>query len=567
MLINSTHNNRPESAALAQQQNPPFSNELVTHSRQEWIELNATANQYKSLHQRATLKIKELNEELSQERAKVRDLIHRLYGKKTEKSTVKPEAIPTHNHNAFIGPPLSAPKRGAKKGRPNRPRHQHKTLPVEEDVIAIPDEQLYCSECAEPYIAFPKTEDSDIVEIHVNAHIRRVKREQATASCQCLNRPSLITAPTAPRVYPKARYGVSVWVLILLDKYQSYTPSNRLYQRLADQGASLSAGTVTNGLKKIAPLFLPIQHAMQAQQAKERLFHNDETMWKVFEATEGKIGYKWYLWVTRSASVVSFTVATGRSTRVIEGCFKDHQAESIIIVCDRYVAYKKFANDNPDFVTLAFCWAHVRRDFLDAARSFPEDEEWMFNWVKEIGKLYHLNQQRLDDWDKSQPLDKQSKAFNKAHQALTHAVAYLEQKMQLAKVNEAAIKGEPKSKRLKVIDSLSNHWEGLTVFVENPQVPMDNNPAEQALRMPVAGRRSFYGSGAVWSAELASILMGWIKTLQLWEINPYTWFYTYLQACAENASAPPNDIATFLPWEMQEERMAYFRTPYSRSMG
>jgi transposase len=549
----------------AKRQNTPFSNEFITLSRQDLIELNAAVNQYKSLHQRATLKIKALKEELEQEKSKVRELTHRLYGKKTEKSTVKPETL--SSCDVFIGPPAPVAKRGAKKGRSNRPRRQYENLPVKEERIKVADDHRCCPECGEPYKVFPKTEDSDIVEIHVNAHIRRIKREQAKAGCQCPNRPALVTAPAAPRVYPKARYGVSVWVLILLDKYQSYTPSNRLYQRLADQGVSLSAGTVTNGLKKIAPLFLPIQQAMQAQQAKEMLFHNDETIWKVFESVEGKIGYKWYLWVTRSASVVSFTVATGRSTQVIKRCFEDHQTESIIIVCDRYVAYKKFANDNPDFVTLAFCWAHVRRDFLDAARSSPKDEEWMFGWVREIGKLYHLNQQRLDAWDKSQPLDKQSAPFNKTHQSLIQAVTHLEQKVKSTKIREAPIKSEPKTRRFKVIDSLSNHWEGLTVFVENPQVPMDNNPAEQALRMPVAGRRSFYGSGAVWSAELASVLMGWIKTLQLWEINPYTWFYTYLQACADNASTPPKDIATFLPWEMQKERMAYFRTPHSRSMG
>jgi transposase len=566
MLVIPTHNQKTSTRVTdSHSQDFPFSNELVTISRQEWIHLNATVNQYKSLHQRAQLKVKELNEELKQEKSKVRDLNHRLYGKKTEKSATKPNAIPLSDE--FIGPLAPRPKRGAKKGRANRPRRKQENLSIEEEIVVIPDEQLCCPECGETYQAFPKTEDSDIIEIHVNAHVRRVKREQAKASCHCPNRPALLTAPVAPRVYPKARYGVSVWVFILLDKYQSYTPSNRLYQRLEDQGVSLSAGTVTNGLKKIAPLFSPIQQAMQTQQAKEMLFHNDETMWKVFEAVEGKIGYKWYLWVTRSASVVSFTVATGRSTQVIEDNFKSHQTESIIIVCDRYAAYKKFARDNPDFVTLAFCWAHVRRDFLDAARSNPEDEAWMFNWVREIGALYHLNQQRLECWDKSLSLAKQTAVFNQCHQALTQAVNQLEQKMHLARANEAPTQGELKTKRFKVIDSLSNHWEGLRVFVENPQVPMDNNLAEQALRMPVAGRRSFYGSGAIWSAEFASVLMGWIKTLQVWKINPYTWFYTYLQACAENGSESPKELALFLPWEITAERMAYFRAPYSGSMG
>ena len=43
------------------------------------------------------------------------------------------------------------------------------------------------------------------------AHVRKIKRKQVKAACQCLNRPALICAPVAPRVYPKARYGVSVW--------------------------------------------------------------------------------------------------------------------------------------------------------------------------------------------------------------------------------------------------------------------------------------------------------------------------------------------------------------------
>jgi transposase len=355
--------------------------------------------------------------------------------------------------------------------------------------------------------------------------------------------------------------------LILLDKFQSYTPSNRLYQRLEDQGVSLSAGTVTNGLCKLSPLFAPIAQAMQKQQAQETLFHQDETTWKVFEAVEGKIGYKGYLWVTRSASVISLTVATGRSTQVINEQFADHCKEPMVIVCDRYSAYKKFAREHADFVVLAFCWAHVRRDFLDAARSYPNDEAWMFQWVEAIGELYHLNQQRLEHWDKAKQLTQQTTLFNQYHQALLTAIEKFRLRITAALETEAPIKGEPETKRFKLATSLDNHWEGLTRFVENPLIPMDNNPAEQALRMPVAGRRSFYGSGSIWSAEFAVLMMGWIKTLQIWKLNPHAWLTTYLQACAENGSAPPDDISSFLPWSMDEERLEYFQKPEVSRMG
>ena len=555
----SIQTSEPETILTTSLQDVPFATEFIRVSRQEMIHLESDRNRYKSLHQRALLKVKALKEKLALEKGKVRDLNHRLYAKKTEKVTSKPDALPSSDD--FVGPPCPPAKRGARKGRVNRPRHQYLDLPVVEEIIPIHEEQLCCPECGEAYVPFPKTEDSEIIEIHVAAHVRKIKREQAKAGCHCPNRSGLITAPTAPRVYPKARYGVSVWVLVLLDKFQSYTPSNRLYQRLQDQGVSLSAGTVINGLNKISPLFAPIELEMQKQQAQETLFHNDETTWKVFEKVEGKVGYKWYLWVTRSTSVISLTVATGRSTQVIEDQFTDHGKEPIIIVCDRYSAYKKFAREHADFVVLAFCWAHVRRDFLEAARSTPDDEAWMFQWVEAIGELYHLNQQRLEHWDKAKPLDQQPTLFNQYHKALLTAIKIFRSRIISALETEAPIKGEPKTKRFKLATSLDNHWEGLTRFVENPLIPMDNNPAEQALRMPVAGRRSFYGSGSVRSAEFAVLMMGWIKTLQMWKLNPHAWLSTYLQTCAENGSVPPEDISLFLPWAMDEERLQYFQKP------
>jgi len=191
----------------------------------------------------------------------------------------------------------------------------------------------------------------------------------------------------------------------------------------------------------------------------------------------------------------------------------------------------------------------------------------MFQWVEAIGELYHLNQQRLGHWNKAKPLSQQPALFKQYHQNLLTAIEKFRQPIDSALETEAPLKGEPKTKRFKLATSLDNHWEGLTRFVENPLIPMDNNPAEQALRMPVAGRRSFYGSGSIWSAEFAVLMMGWIKTLQMWKLNPHAWLSNYLQACAENGSAPPEDISSFLPWAMDEERMEYFQKPEVSRMG
>ena len=59
----------------------------------------------------------------------------------------------------------------------------------------------------------------------------------------------------------------------------------------------------------------------------------------------------------------------------------------------------------------------------------------------------------------------------------------------------------------KVLESLGDHWTGLTVFVEHPEVPMDNDTAEHSERGPVVGRKNYYGSGSVWSGRLAAMVL------------------------------------------------------------
>jgi transposase len=71
-----------------------------------------------------------------------------------------------------------------------------------------------------------------------------------------------------------------------------------------------------------------------------------------------------------------------------------------------------------------------------------------------------------------------------------------------------------------VLSSLHEHWSGLTLFVEDPGIPMDNNRSERVLRGPALGRKNYYGSGAEWSGRLAAALFSLFGTLKLWQINP-----------------------------------------------
>jgi transposase len=118
-----------------------------------------------------------------------------------------------------------------------------------------------------------------------------------------------------------------------------------------------------------------------------------------------------------------------------------------------------------------------------------------------------------------------------------------------------------RTKRKKVLASLLEHWSGLTLFVEHPEAPMDNNLGENSIRTPVNGRKNYYGSGSICSAQFAAMLFAILQTLVLWGINPRHWLSCYLSACAENGASAPQDIAAFLPWSMDEARRAALSRP------
>jgi len=92
--------------------------------------------------------------------------------------------------------------------------------------------------------------------------------------------------------------------------------------------------------------------------------------------------------------------------------------------------------------------------------------------------------------------------------------------------------------------------------MDHPQVPLDNNAAENALRGPVNGLKNYYGSGSLWSARLAAMLFATLQTLGLWGINTRHWLTAYLNACVDNGRKAPQEMAPFLPWSMDEARRA-----------
>jgi transposase len=210
---------------------------------------------------------------------------------------------------------------------------------------------------------------------------------------------------------------------------------------------------------------------------------------------------------------------------------------------DRYSAYKAMLQVKNGTLILVFCWAHVRRDFVRVGKGWPELKSRALEWLRRIRDLYRWNRQRL-----THPADPAGQA------GLRQAVAAMRQQLDAALADPAL-----RTPARKVLTSLQEHWSGLTHFVDDPRIPMDNNLSERRLRGPALGRKNYYGSGALWSGRLAATLFSILATLKLWQINPRLWLNWYLQSCAEAGSQAPTDIEPFLPWNLSQEMRAKLR--------
>jgi transposase len=171
-------------------------------------------------------------------------------------------------------------------------------------------------------------------------------------------------------------------------------------------------------------------------------------------------------------------------------------------------------------------------------------------WLLEIRALYHLNRQRL--LCRHDPV-----AFAAHDRNLREAV----DAMAAARDAQLSRKDLHPACR-KTLESLSEHWKGLTLFVAHPDVPMDNNRTERTQRGPVVGRKNYYGSASLWSGKLAAMLFSLFATLKLHGINLRQWLTAYLEACAAAGGKAPENAVHFLPWNMSEEVKAAMRGPF-----
>jgi transposase len=502
-------------------------------------EFRCEVGYWKSRHADAVHRIEQLKEELDQSRGQTRALQAKLFGRKSEKSSAGDRSNDLFDPEEVLA---AAKKRGAQPGHAGHDRRDYSHLPVQEEFVPLPAASLACPICGKLAVLMSATEDSEVLEVDVRPHRRRIRRRRYRPSCDCHPTRGTLTAPPPPKLIPKGNYGLSIWVHVLLDKYASYRPTERLLGQLQQYDLDLAPGTVNDGLKRIEPMLRPIYEALLERNRLGELHQADETRWLVFVLLDGKKGHGWWLWVILGTDTVIYLLAPSRGHEVPEAHFGP-EASGVLEV-DRYSGYKAMAQVKSGRMVLAFCWAHVRRDFVGVGKSWSELTPWALAWLHRIRQVYQVNRERLRHRPGTVKFQEHDAVLRQAMKAM-HAEA----------VRELS---DPKLRQpcRKVLESLQEHWAGLVRFVEAPRIPMDNNASERAGRGPAVARKNFYGSGSLWSGRLAVAMFSLLATLARWNINPRLWLTWYLESCAAAGGRAPQDIQPFLPWNLSSARRA-----------
>lgn len=431
-------------------------------------------------------------------------------------------------------------RRGQQRGAKGPKRKARCDLPEQIIHHTLEESQRICACCGKVRPELSLQEQSHEIGWEVRLVRRRHVRFRYGPSCACPGGRGIVTAPKAAKLIAKGLFAVDFWVQVLLKKFEFQQPLQRTVRELQAHGLHVSPGTLSGGLKKIAPLVQALAGQFVLHSREGSHWHLDETRWPMFCLQDGQGRRLWWFWVVVTPEVTVFLLEPTRSGQVPKDFFPKG-AEGIVNV-DRYGGY--FGLLGPDWsLKLAYCWSHQRRDFINVAES---SKPWAQGWLDLINQLFKTNGQRRQAWFKEP-----SEGFAPLDLEVRRQVKELQERLDL-ELGNGPLGLEPE----KILRSMKRHWAGLTVFVEHPHVPMDNNAAERAGRPLAVARKNFYGSGSAWSGELACACFTILATLRQHQLCPRKYFQAYLEACARHGGRAPENLEEFLPWKWSAEKRA-----------
>lgn len=354
----------------------------------------------------------------------------------------------------------------------------------------------------------------------VLAYRRQVIKLKATQQIVC---------PGAPAgVIEGSRADVSFIAGLLIDKFAYHLPLYRQHQRLSDAGITVSRPWLTQIARQAIGLIEPIYDAQFDSIRRARIKAMDETPIKAGRGEPGKLKPAYFWPVYGELDEVCFPFFESRRGEHIEQALGITPVERAVLVSDGYDPYTRYAQKTG--ITHAQCWAHTRRKLFEAQAAEPQAAA---TGLDLIGALYAV-EERI----RAQKLT----AAKKLDHRLMHAKPIVERFFAWINAQFERQGLLPSNPLTKALAYARERRLGLEVFLTDPDVPIDTNHLERALRAIPMGRRNWLFCWTELGAKQVGIMQSLIVTCRLHDIDPYDYLVDVLQRVAEHPASRVNEL-------------------------
>ena len=373
-------------------------------------------------------------------------------------------------------------------------------------------------------------EELDIVpaKFFVKRHLYPKYKQQATGEIICALRPaSIINGGYASN-------GLLAWVVS--SKYLDHLPLNRIEQIALRDQVILPKSTLCEWVGHVGCALTPLTLALKEQLVKHRVLHADETPVKQLSPKTPNKHHQSYLWVYRTADLTSdhskiilFDYQASRAGSHPQQLLKDFSGHLMV---DDYAGYKALFKRPMNPLIELGCWAHARRKFYELTTG-EQTHPAAANIVLDIAKLYAI-ESRTKDMNSEQ---RQAIRKQEAIPILTALKITLDTHMR-----ELA----PKSLMAKAVQYSLKRWDALIAYAQTGHLPIDNNPAENAVRPIALGRKNWLFVGSEAAGQRQAVILSLLATAKANGLDPAKWLLDTLEKLPTTKN---KDLHTLLPFK------------------
>ena len=340
----------------------------------------------------------------------------------------------------------------------------------------------------------------------------------------------------------------SLEAAIMNAKYVNAIPINRMAEEFKRNDVNISRQVMANWTIQCAEKYLSILYdRLHKELFNSRVLQADET--PVLVRKDGRsAGSKSYMWVYRTGKMYNadpIVIYEYKKTRK-----SDHPREFLkgytgTVVTDGYQVYHTIADEREDLI-IAGCWSHARRKFAEIVKTFKnsnKDSDKTKNLIasaalNQIDAMYKIEK----GLSKLTPEERVEQRILSIKPMVEAFFAWLKEKKSTNAVPAQSATG-------KALTYCLNQEKYLKVFLENGEVPMDNNAAEQAIRGFCVGKKNWTMIDTTYGAQASAIIYSVAETAKANNLKPYKYFEHLLTEIPKHMDDKSTDfIADLLPW-------------------